>query len=311
MINKIKSFVRKHRFLRRVLYVFHFKLFFYDLLYKYKAIRNIPFKYQLPDGDFIRLYPQGQIAKSLYTGGFEHEEVRLFFAFLKPGMHIVDVGANIGIYSIIACKKLKEKNGGGIWAFEPSSENYERLLKNLSLNKCNDLVTPVNLGLGNKDNEKLSLRRDSGYGDAERYILPDNKPPREELPNIKRKVEGENVKLTTLDSFMEKINNSRVDFIKMDTEGYEYFGLQGARKILASNPNMVFMVECTELGTKRAGHTQQDVYDILNEFGFRCFYWDLNQQAWGKDKAALLKAGNIWACRNVEQLPSLTNLFSN
>lgn len=309
MINKIKSFVRKHRFLRRVLYVFHFKLFFYDLLYKHKAIRNIPFKYQLPDGDFIRLYPQGQIAKPLYTGGFEREEVRLFFTFLKPGMHIVDVGANIGLYSIVACKKLKE--GERIWAFEPSSENYKRLLKNLTLNKCNDLVIPVNLGLGNKDNEELSLRRDSGYGDAERYILPDNKLPSEELPNIKRKVEEEIVNLTTLDSFMGKINNSRVDFMKMDTEGYEYFGLQGARQILASNPNMVFMLECTELGTKRAGHAQQDVYDILNEFGFSCFYWDSEQQSWGKDRAALLKAGNIWACRNVKQLPALEGFPAN
>ncbi len=303
MINKIKSFVRKHRFLRRILYVFHFKLFFYDLLYKYKAIRNTPFKYRLPDGDFIRLYPQGQIAKPLYTGHFERKEVRLFFAFLKPGMHIVDVGANIGIYSIIACKKLEER-GGVIWAFEPSLQNYERLLENLSLNKCNNLVTPVNMGLGNKDSEELYLRRDTGHGDADRYILPDNKPPSEGSPIIKEKVEEEVVALTTLDSFMGKTNNSRVDFMKMDAEGFEYFGLQGARKILTSNPNMVFMLECTELGTQRAGHTQQDVYDILNEFGFRCFYWDLNQQAWGKDKASLLKAGNIWACRNVEQLPS-------
>jgi len=309
VLNKIKSFVRKHMFSRKVLYVFHFKLFFYDLLYKHKAIRNTPFRYQLPDGDLIKLYPQGQIAKRLYTGGFEREEIRLFFLFLKPGMHIVDVGANIALYSIIAYKKLRGK--GKIWAFEPSSENYKRLLKNLTLNKCNDLVTPVNLGLGNKDNEELSLRRDSGYGDAERYILPDNKLPSEELPNIKKQVERENVNLTTLDSFMGKINNPRVDFMKMDTEGYEYFGLQGARQILASNSNMVFMLECTELGTKRAGHTQQDVYDILNEFGFRCFYWDSEQQSWGKDREALLKAGNIWACRNVEQLPTLEGFPAN
>jgi len=40
-------------------------------------------------------------------------------------------------------------------------------LKNLSLNKCNDFATPVNLGLGNKDNKKSSLRRDTGHGDAE------------------------------------------------------------------------------------------------------------------------------------------------
>ena len=270
--------------------------------YRFKEALDIPFNYLLPDGDYIKLRPQGQISKALFMGGFEREEIRLFFSFIKPGMNIIDVGANIGIYTIIADKKLR--GDGKIWAFEPSSENYKRLLKNLSLNKC-DLVTPVNLGLGNKENEELYLRRDTGYGDAERYMLPNNKLPSEELSNIKEQVEGEIVNLTTLDAFMRKTNNSKVDFIKMDAEGYEYFILQGAKEILTSNPNVVIMLECTELGTKRAGHTQQYLYDFLNEFGIDVFYWDIKQRVWGKDKTFLLKAGNIWACRNIEQLPTL------
>jgi len=46
-------------------------------------------------------------------------------------------------------------------------------------------------------------------------------------------VEEKIVELTPLDSFMDKINNSRVNFMKMDTEGYEYFGLQGAKKYIS------------------------------------------------------------------------------
>lgn len=302
MIDKMKSFVRRHRLLRTILYIFCFKRVFSDLRYRYKTAKNVPFKYRLPDGDFIRLFPQGQIAKPLYHGCFEQDDVKLFLSLLKPGMHVVDVGANIGFYSIIACKALRGK--GKILAFEPSSQNYERLLKNLSLNGCRDIVTPFNLGLGNKDDEELFLRRDGGYGDAERYVLPENKLPNEDLPNVKEQAESEKINLTTLDAVIEEMRSFKVDFMKMDTEGYEYFALQGARKTLASNPNMILMIECTELGTKRAGHTQQDVYDILNEFGFRCFYWNSEKRVWGKDKESLLKAGNIWACRNEEQLSS-------
>lgn len=307
--NKIKNFVRKHRYFQLIVYLFRFKRVFSDLLYKYKENRNIPFKYHLPDGSFIRLYPCGQIAKPIYVSGFEEEEIRLFFALLKPDIHIVDAVANIGLYSIIARKKIGEN--GKIWVFEPSAQNYKRFLQNLSLNQCDDSVDPVNLGLGNIDSEKLFLRRDEGYGDAEKYLLPENNIPSEELPNVKRKVEEEIVTLTTLDSFMEKIKNSRVDIIKIDTEGYEYYVLQGARKILESNPNMILFLECTKLGTSRAGHTQQDVYNFLNEFGFCCFYWDSEKKAWGTDKTILFNTGNIWACRSVEQLPFLGNNSAN
>jgi FkbM family methyltransferase len=220
-------------------------------------------------------------------------------------LHIVDVGANIGLYSIIACKKLD--GCGKIWAFEPSSQNYERFLLNLSLNKCDDLVTPVNMGLGNKDDEKIFLRRDRGCGDAEKYILPDNKSPIGGSPIIREKLEEEVIILTTLDSFMNKINNPKVDLIKMDIEGFEYFAFQGGRKILELNPDIVLLFECNELGTQRAGYTPQNIFDILNEYGLNCFYWNSEQQMFKKDKVSLLKAGNLWACNTVEQLPKFVS----
>ena len=305
MISSLKSFVRQHGLLSKVLYALHINRFYYllsTLLYKQKAIRNIPFKYHLPGGDFIQLYPRGQIALPLFINSYETEEVMLFAAFLKPGMFFVDVGANIGLYTIIADKKLGEH--GKIWAFEPSTENYKNLLKNISLNHCK-IVNLVNLGLGNKDNQKLTLRLDAGQGDAERYFLHDNKPPPEKVSNIAKQVEGEEILLTTIDSFMNRNNNTKVDFIKMDAEGYEYYVLQGAKTILALNPDAVIMLECTELGAKRGGYAQQDVYDLLSELNLNLFYWDTKRKIWGEDKSKLLNAGNIWACRSHLQLPCL------
>ncbi|MBC8386769.1 MAG: FkbM family methyltransferase [Actinobacteria bacterium] len=303
MINKIKSFVRKHRFLRRILYVFHFKLFFYNLLYRHKAIRNIPFKYQLPDGDFISLYPQGQIAKSLFIGGFECEEIKLFFSFLKPGMHIIDVGANIGIYSIVAEKKLR--GDGKIWSFEPAKNTYKMFIRNLAINKAKNVIM-YNVGLGDGTSKKAVLRQDIGYGDGEKYIIPNNTAPDYNLPNVNQIMEKEEISLVTIDAIIQRAGNPKIDFIKIDTEGFEYFILLGAENVIKSNPNIIILMECTRLGNTRAGVTQDSVFSLIREkYGLNIFYWDSAQGTWSNNTKSAKKAGNVWVCKDIDQLPIL------
>ena len=55
-------------------------------------------------------------------------------ACLKPGIQVVDVGANIGLYSILADQRVGDE--GAVWAFEPSGETLQRMQKNLVLNGC-------------------------------------------------------------------------------------------------------------------------------------------------------------------------------
>jgi FkbM family methyltransferase len=273
-----------------------------NLSFFLKAASNLTFNYHLKNGHIVKFYPRGQIAKNLYIGGYEREEISLFCSFLKPGMNIVDVGANIGIYSIIANAILIEKSK--IWAFEPSNQNFRRLLANLSANKCS-LVTPIRMGLGNKINEYLYLRRDAGNGDAEKYCLPMNMTPMEKLPNIGEAKEYEKITLTSLDCFMQMENNTKVDFLKIDAEGYEFFVLLGAKTVISQNPQMAILLECTDLGTRRAGHTQQDVYNLLDSFGMKIFCWNESDKSWKTSVSDILKSGSIWAARSSKLLPTI------
>ena len=129
-----------------------------------------PVAYRLPGGVGVQLFPEGEIAEFLSVQQFfEKTELALVSAYLKQGMKVVDVGANIGLYSILAQKMVAD--GGAVWAFEPSLESFQRLNRNLSLNGCHG-VHAARLALSVHANTFLKLTNDPGFGDAYRYLLP-------------------------------------------------------------------------------------------------------------------------------------------
>src|SRR5690348_15759402 len=88
----------------------------------------------------------GDIAKYLfieqhlipYKKSFEYSSLEFFCNTLKPGDTVLDIGANAGVYSLLASKKVGPK--GKIYAFEPTAETYKLLVKNLTLNHCENVV---------------------------------------------------------------------------------------------------------------------------------------------------------------------------
>jgi FkbM family methyltransferase len=265
------------------------------------ASKGTPIRYRFSHGATISLYPKGQIAEILSIRPFEQFELSCFAAFLKPGMHVVDVGANIGLYSIIADRLVRPD--GLVWAIEPSSETYARLLDNLALNST-VCVTPVMKALGEKEAEVLQLRCERSLSDAERYIEFSREAHAassvEESADDLEAVEG-----TSVDHLMDELGNTRVDFMKIDVEGFEYWVLRGAKKVLQSNPNILILFECNAGGTARAGHRQEHIFDFLQQFGLQVFARDNPKRKWSDDRDAILAAGYLWACRHQRMLPDL------
>lgn len=251
----------------------------------------------------VELYPKGQIPELLFTSRFEWEEIGLIAAILKPGMNVLDIGANIGLYSVIAGKLVGAT--GKVWSFEPSSETSIQLKDNLSLNRISS-VKIVQIALSDVVEDSLALKRDPGYRDGDRYLAT--------RKNVNIQVAGqpedagdmEIVSVTTLDHFFSRDGNAfpRIDFMKMDIEGGEFAVFRGARQLLLSNPEIVIMFECTSQGCYCAGHTQEDVFQYLRDLGFGLFCRSLESRSWITDPAALKQAGNIWACRDKTQLPT-------
>jgi len=260
---------------------------------------NKPFVYKLLDGRSIKLFPKGQISFPIFTKSFERTELKLYQNILRSGMIVVDAGANIGLHSLIASKIVG--SNGMVFSFEPSVENFNNLKNNVEINKAKNILL-YNKGLGSKS-EKLLLKQDEGYGDAEKYLVPDNKPSIFEPTNVCKKVGiEEEIIIDTLDNCLEKSNIKEIQFLKIDTEGFEYYILTGAIEIIKNSPDIVILTECTPFGTARANTTQKDVFKFLKGFDLNIFFWDSKIGNWSDDETGIYESGLVWVCRNINQL---------
>ena len=129
---------------------------------------------------------------------------------------VVDAGANVGIFSIYAAVLGAKK----IYAFEPVKETYDILVENIKRNELENRIIPINKGLGNKNEIKIISYKCGGDGEAN-ISAKKNK----ELKN-------QSAELILLDDFVKENNIERIDFIKMDTEGYEENILLGAKETI-------------------------------------------------------------------------------
>ena len=100
---------------------------------------------------------------------FERTELALVSANLKPGMSVIDVGANIGLYSILSEKRMV--GAGTIWAFEASLESTGWRTTFRS-NACGR-VGPFRVALAAHASTSVKLKSDAGFGDAYRYLSPE------------------------------------------------------------------------------------------------------------------------------------------
>lgn len=144
---------------------------------------------------------------------------KVFFDVVKPGDLVVDVGANIGYFSLLGSKLVGPE--GRVVAFEPSLRCFRRLCEHLVMNRC-DNVIPLNLALS----------------DAQKALVLSQPPDYNEGVGTLRPVEDwakELVVATTLDNLLPPELWARVSVVKIDTEGWDYFCLRGMEQRLASH----------------------------------------------------------------------------
>ena len=272
------------------------------LAYALRFRTTEPVSYRLPRGIEIRLYPRGEVAEFLfYHPWFEQTELSLLAGFLTEGMRLIDVGANIGLYSILADKLVGAH--GQIWAFEPSSETYQWLLDNLRCNECTSVV-PIKVALSDRDGDALNLRSDPGFGDAYRYLQRRDRTGSALSEERRDASRSEVVTTATLDTYAESQIIRNVDFIKVDIEGGEYAFFVGARRVLTENEDVVVMFENSPDWCRRAGHRPEDIFALLRRLGFGLYSWNRRSEQW-EASDSVMEAEMVWATRNYRRLPTM------
>ncbi len=168
------------------------------------------YKFKVPARDIT-------ILPSLMNNNYEKQEIALLKKVLKPGMTFVDIGANIGLFSVIGAKAVGKK--GKAYCFEPEPGNYQLLKENLILNKVtNAVLEPLAVG-AKKATMQLQIEKNS---------IGTHSLLQRQTKSIERQVE---VKVIKLDDYFTSKHDT-VDVLKIDVEGYEPFVLKGAENVL-------------------------------------------------------------------------------
>jgi len=204
--------------------------------------------------------PSTITAHLLMHGVWERSQTKLFKGFIHKGMVIVDIGAHIGYYTLLAASLTGEE--GKVFAFEPEPSNYALLVKNIEANGYNNVIPVKKAVVDRTRRVKLFLdKRESG----EHSIVDD-----------KRRREAILVDSVTLDDFFGK--DYAIDVIKMDIEGAEMAALLGMSNVIARSPNMVIFTEFCPRFLERAGYSAAAYFNELQGHGFRIYLIDEQRQ---------------------------------
>ena len=219
---------------------------------------QLTYKY---DDDFqITLLPnEGASRLTYYFGVSEPDLFRVYNEFLKPGMIVVDAGANIGLHSLFYSKRVG--GSGKIYSFEPSKKNFSRLMAHVQYNRVTN-IEGLCLALGAKHGSAKIVDNEE---DTSRTFLQSS---------LSNNGEASTVTLESLDAFAKFKQVERIDFLKIDVEGYEAEILAGARDLLTRQVIKVIQVELDERSLDRAGSQKSAVISLLIKNGYCLCSWN-------------------------------------
>jgi FkbM family methyltransferase len=183
---------------------------------------------------------------------YERFEVELLAERLRPGGVLVDVGANVGLYSIQLARRVERLK---VLAFEPVAATYETLRRNLVKNGADARVDARRLALGERRGAvRMTTRLQAGN-----FMVEEGASAASEA------VEG--VEVRRLDDVLAEVG-SPVDAIKCDVEGAELGVLRGGEETLERD-RPTLLLEIDERWVARYGHTGADVLNFLIDRGYR------------------------------------------
>ncbi len=251
-----------------------------------KFIKNTSIVFEIEKGLSINLYKDSVLSRLIFEG-FEKDEIEFMTKVLREGDTLIDIGANIGLFSLIGSKIVG--NSGRVISFEPSPITYARITENIKLNNFEN-IDARNIGLSDKQG-KLTLNISENGFDAWNSFAGGNDD------KFQKVVE---VDVSTLDEELKNTDKNNISFIKIDVEGWEKFVLEGGKEIL-QNYTPTVMIEFTESNTFSAGYFVQDLYDIMVNLNYKWYRYE-NGVLNFEEKKLHYPYDNLIATKDIEML---------
>jgi FkbM family methyltransferase len=224
------------------------------------------FEAKLESGIRMRFHLDSELAKLIYCDCYELTERGFLNSFLRSGDIFVDVGANVGLYSLIAARCVGPS--GKIYAFEPTHKIYGRLFDNVNLNGFNN-IRCFQLALSDKKDVAPFYLSEDGH-DAWNSFAP---------PIAGHSFSKEMIHCETWDNFASQhALFGKITMMKLDVEGWETRFLSGASRFLSRNDAPLLQVEFTDEAARAAGSSSKALYHALEDLGYRIYTYDFKDR---------------------------------
>lgn len=205
-----------------------------DIFLKPIAESNHVFKKILPYNFYILLNIQDKYIGRplLIKGSYEQWISDTFAKYLKPDSCVIDIGANIGYYSLLAASQCPN---GKVFSFEPDNQNFQLLKTSIAYNGFENIIHAYNLAVS--DINKTIMIADLGKTDnCGARVTSVNEDLLKSLVSdtdiCLKKIEA-----VQLDTFLTDI---KVDIVKIDIEGHEPYAIRGMLNIIRRDKPVIF-----------------------------------------------------------------------
>lgn len=214
-------------------------------VFLHEAASKLDYYFPLDAEDLIKI---GNYA------GFEERERRLVCSILGDSGTLVDIGANVGVFSMSAAS---QRPAARVFAVEPVRDNFEVCRINLERNGLDERVKLWQLALGEK---KATVEIPTGVGTWQFIASAADK-------SYSAGMKVQPVEQVTLDSFVADKIVGPVSMIKCDVEGYELFVLRGAQETLRKN-KPALLLEISRPFCERFKYKPEDIFTLLEPLNY-------------------------------------------
>ncbi len=242
---------------------------------------------------FIEIGAQILQGKGSGTGWDCDAEFRAASRYVSEGAVVFDVGANKGEWT----KAILSLGPKMVYMFEPQQSCVDAYLRPMESNRCKVIQSAV----GEQEGESAFYSPCENAGNASIYNRRDSYFAGQDFRRS-------NVRVSTLDTFIEDVGITRVDFLKIDVEGHEFYVLKGARNAIKRGVIRAIAFEFGSAGIY-ARVFFRDIWDFLTENGYRIrrivpggglveidsYYEDLEHFRGVSNYIADLQGGPVWS----------------
>jgi len=189
-------------------------------------------------------------------GMYEPELAKLCLKYLDKEKDVIDIGANIGFYTVLFAKNL---NKGKVLSIEPTSRALDRLYRNV---KLNDVEDKIHIFKGAVSNEIAEIEIKTIVGKEEYSSIGNLEHP----SIINEEWITETIDTVTLDDLTNK-KQIKPGFIKMDVEGAEYLVLDGSKRVLSKN-RPIILSELSDFLLRKNGSSAEEIVNVIKSYDY-------------------------------------------